>query len=299
MTELRTRKRKFAPRSRQGCITCRARRKRCDGERPNCQNCLRVNFVCEWEQARRLPRTQPPRPSALPSVDPWDPRHSNAAVEQRNLLTYYIQILVPSISVAITPSSFYTTLYIPMALESDGILNAIVACSSSHLAKRTSGPDRAKYLRELSTKCQVQCYSFLRERIAPSGQPSRDPYQVVGVILLLVGLEALNGTRSQKWMHQLNCVRAILNTLRNDARPSNSAWELECLDRHFTYHDTMASLMADIVDDNTSAPSPSPQPPYPRFLASGSSITTTTTTIDPLMGLSHPLFTLLRQIRHL
>ncbi|OCK94664.1 uncharacterized protein K441DRAFT_659506 [Cenococcum geophilum 1.58] len=113
-------------------------------------------------------------------------------------------------------------------------------------------PDRARYLRELSTKCQLHCYSFLRECIAPSGKPYKDSYQVIGVILLLVGLEALNGTRSRKRMHQLNSVRAMTNTLRNGGRLARLSWELECLNRHFTYHDTMASLMVDIVESEVS-----------------------------------------------
>lgn len=67
---------------------------------------------------------------------------------------------------------------------------------------------------------------LLRERIA---QPYKDSYQVIGVILL-VGLEALSGTRSRKWMHQLNCIRVMTNTLRNGEKPARLSWELKYLD---------------------------------------------------------------------
>ena len=49
--------------------------------------------------------------------------------------------------------------------------------------------------------------------------------------------------------------RAMTNTLRSGERSARLSWELECLDRHFTYHDTMASLMADIVESEVSTQS--------------------------------------------
>ncbi|KKP06198.1 hypothetical protein THAR02_01711 [Trichoderma harzianum] len=47
------RQRRFAPRSRHGCLTCRARRKRCDAQRPVCRACIRVNVECEWPSKGR------------------------------------------------------------------------------------------------------------------------------------------------------------------------------------------------------------------------------------------------------
>ena len=42
------RQKRYAPRSRQGCLTCRARRKRCDAQHPICSTCIRVNAECRW-----------------------------------------------------------------------------------------------------------------------------------------------------------------------------------------------------------------------------------------------------------
>ncbi|UKZ51734.1 hypothetical protein TrVGV298_005497 [Trichoderma virens] len=44
----RQRRRRYAPRTRQGCLTCRARRKRCDNQRPICHTCTRINAECRW-----------------------------------------------------------------------------------------------------------------------------------------------------------------------------------------------------------------------------------------------------------
>ena len=57
--------------------------------------------------------------------------------------------------------------------------------------------------------------------------------------------------------------RAMTNTLRNGERSARLSWELECLDQHFTYHDTMASLMADIIESEVSTQA---FQPLPRFL---------------------------------
>ncbi|SGZ50048.1 CIC11C00000004528 [Sungouiella intermedia] len=37
-----------ATRSKSGCFTCRARRKKCDEKRPSCSGCIRNNFACDW-----------------------------------------------------------------------------------------------------------------------------------------------------------------------------------------------------------------------------------------------------------
>lgn len=36
------------PRSRNGCLTCRKRKKKCDEIRPLCQNCTRKDLECKW-----------------------------------------------------------------------------------------------------------------------------------------------------------------------------------------------------------------------------------------------------------
>ncbi|KAF2715543.1 putative Zn(II)2Cys6 transcription factor-like protein [Pleomassaria siparia CBS 279.74] len=303
MTEARPRQRKFAPRSRQGCLTCRARRKRCDGKRPECQNCTRLNMKCEWQTQRQLvaesvsspiaQRSASPSPSRTlvsplrTSIDPWESLPGDATADIKQILNYYIEAFVPSVSVATTPSSFYTSLYIPMAFESEGMLDAITALSAAQLARRTTDPDRAQRLRNLSSKHQQNCHSFIKDRISPSGMPIVDCYQVIGITLLLVGLEALNGTKNTKWLSQLQSVRTMLNALYQE-QDMTHCWEVDSLRRHFTYHDAMASLMARVSKsefqfDRDLAPLYAPGMP---------------STIDPLMGISYHLCALISRIRY-
>ena len=165
------------------------------------------------------------------------------------------------------------------------MLNAIIALSSAQLARRTTATDRAHHLRLVSAKHQRKCHAFLAERVPENGGPPRDAYQVIGIILLLVGLEALNGEKSTRWLSQMKCVRGILNML-----PDNfESWELDSLKRHFTYHNAMASLMArvskkesQIVDSDLSLICPPGAP----------------LTVDPLMGIAYYLCSLISRIQY-
>ncbi|KAI9847143.1 MAG: Maltose acetyltransferase [Thelocarpon superellum] len=56
----RRRKRVFSNRTKTGCMTCRRRKKKCDEQKPECNNCIRGGFVCEgysnrieWQKSSR------------------------------------------------------------------------------------------------------------------------------------------------------------------------------------------------------------------------------------------------------
>jgi transcriptional activator protein UGA3 len=221
----------------------------------------------------------------LPSLDPWDTLPGNEIGERKNLLRYYVDAFVPSVSVATTTSSFYTGLYIPWAFECDGMLDAILALASAQLARRSATTDRTQHLRAVSARHQRKCHAFLANRVPETGGPPRDAYQVIGIILLLVGLEALNGDKSTRWLSQMKCVRGILQMLGD---PGES-WELHSLRRHFTYHNAMASLMARVskkeslfvYDDLTLACEPD-----------------TPLVVDPLMGITYYLCSLISRIQY-
>ncbi|KAI6711290.1 hypothetical protein JHW43_006200 [Diplocarpon mali] len=53
------RKRNFSNRTKTGCMTCRRRKKKCDENRPECNNCLRGGFVCSgYQQRGQWPKTE-------------------------------------------------------------------------------------------------------------------------------------------------------------------------------------------------------------------------------------------------
>lgn len=266
---------------------------------------------CQWEAQRKLiattvseigPRektdkqvitssTTPEMPisSLAPSLGPWDSLPGNEISERQHLLRYYVEAFIPSVSVADTPHSFYTSLYIPWAFECDGVLNAIIALSSAQLARRTASQDRAEHLRIVSSKYQRRCYAFLADRVPQSSGPPRDAFQVIGIVLLLVGLEALNGEKSTRWLSQMKCVRDILNMLSAQTSGPDT-WEVDSLRRHFTYHNAMASLMARVSNKSSGEPQAS------NILDIAQSAETLT--VDPLMGIAYYICRLISRIQY-
>lgn len=304
MAEPKPRQRKFAPRSRTGCLTCRTRRKRCDSRHPICNNCTRLNLSCEWQPQRKIvarsssessspsPETQitGPGPQLRLSLDFWDvlPLDLDPDSERKHILQYYIEAYVPSVSVATSTTSYYTSLYMPWAFQIDGMLDAILAISSAQLARRVVDDNRAQYLRAVSSRHEKRCYAFIQERILPDGKPMRDTYQVVATILILVGLEALNGHTSTRWISQLKCVQRILSALSPEQSIMDCI-EVDSLQRHFTYHSASASLMSRV---SKSSPSSS----INHELSPVGSTLLPLTTIDPLMGICYQLCDLISRI---
>jgi transcriptional activator protein UGA3 len=207
-----------------------------------------------------------------------------------HLLQYYVEALVPSISVAHIPTtSFYTSLYVPWSFQIEGMLDAILAIASAQLARRTPDKDREKHLRAVSTRHEKKCYDFIKERLPPSGGLPRDTYQVTAVILILVGLEALNGVKTTRWISQLNSVQRILKMLSPEQSIIDFI-EVDSLHRHFTYHFASASLMARVSNAGSELSADPGLMPISAALVPG--------TIDPLMGISYQLCDLISRIQY-
>jgi transcriptional activator protein UGA3 len=303
MAETKPRQRKFAPRSRTGCLTCRSRRKRCDNRHPQCANCTRLNLKCEWQPQRKIVAESSSSPSPSnpelqitgplhSSLDFWDilPCNLDEASERKHILQYYVEAYVPSVSVATSATNYYTSLYMPWAFKIDGMLDVILAISSAQLARRVTAPDRADHLKAISSKHESRCYAFIQDRLSPSGQPVRDTYQVVAIILILVGLEALNGSTSTRWIAQLKSAQRLLNNIPPEQSIKDCV-EVDSLHRHFTYHFASASLMSRVA-----------RTPVASSVEQDLSLVTNAlmpmTTIDPLMGISYQLCDLIARIQY-
>lgn len=84
----------------------------------------------------------------------------NYATQGRKILSYYVGCFVPAISVATTPTSFYTSLYVPMAFQSDSVLNALIPCAALHPSRMASGARQVSYYRDLSDRFASKCHGF-------------------------------------------------------------------------------------------------------------------------------------------
>ncbi|KAL6917168.1 hypothetical protein FSST1_008663 [Fusarium sambucinum] len=68
-TLTKVRVRQFHTRSKTGCSSCRTRRKRCDEQRPECNNCINLGRVCSYEGIR-IPLRE--RRAQQKEVHPWE-----------------------------------------------------------------------------------------------------------------------------------------------------------------------------------------------------------------------------------
>ncbi|KAH7408763.1 fungal-specific transcription factor domain-containing protein [Phaeosphaeria sp. MPI-PUGE-AT-0046c] len=303
MADTKPRQRKFAPRSRTGCLTCRSRRKRCDNQHPQCNNCTRLNLACEWQPQRKVVAdvSASPVPSDAQiqvtgplhsTLDFWDvlPGGLDDAAERKHILQYYVEAYVPSVSVASSATNYYTSLYMPWAFQVDGMLDVILAISSAQLARRVVGSDRSEHLKAISSRHASRCYDFIRQRVPQTGEPVRDTYQVIAIILILVGLEALNGATSTRWISQLQSAQRLLNSIPAEQSITDCI-EVDSLHRHFTYHYASASLMARVAQVSSATS-------IEQDLSFITNALLPMTTIDPLMGISYQLCDLIVRIQY-
>ncbi|KAH7120494.1 fungal-specific transcription factor domain-containing protein [Dactylonectria macrodidyma] len=374
------RQRRFAPRSRVGCVTCRQRRKRCEGDagQGECGACLRLNLECVWaarvqisdadstssgtpscwalQGTETASTVRSSRRSAISTETSWRPstrlstrsRAKQAIVpvtpdnvqpspspspsalghielddaDQRIIMSYYIHSFVPNISVAAIPNNFLTSVYVPMAFHCEAVRDGLLACASAHLSQAASDSTRQARLLELSSRYQMKCHKFLQDRLSTSGHLQRDVLESIGIIMMLVGLEVQNGTRTSTWIDQLNCIRNIVRQRGGRTAFCRSSWEADCLYQHFLYHDVMSLVMEGVSGQETeydedpdehvmSPPSSLPaetHKPWEKFLfgddgqPSSSEIAFNTTqdvfdSVHPLLGVSAHLFLAFQKIR--
>ncbi|KAJ5440469.1 Protein of unknown function DUF3468 [Penicillium cf. griseofulvum] len=67
-----THRRPYGPRSRNGCLTCKRRKVRCNERRPRCYHCQRLNLECDWKAGE---------PRQTPVQNDADPFKSNPPTE--------------------------------------------------------------------------------------------------------------------------------------------------------------------------------------------------------------------------
>ncbi|KAH7006880.1 hypothetical protein EDB80DRAFT_644955 [Ilyonectria destructans] len=90
-------RRKFKPKAKTGCYTCRIRRVKCDEGRPACHRCLSTDRVCDgypsvfrvFAPGASQPSTPAPAASYEPSVSLYQPKSSIVTVDEINKLAHY------------------------------------------------------------------------------------------------------------------------------------------------------------------------------------------------------------------
>ncbi|RMJ24778.1 C6 finger domain protein [Aspergillus sp. HF37] len=76
------------PRRRTGCLTCRARKVRCDESKPTCANCVRVRLNCAYKPIVNITAPRPRNHRPTPSPDP-------TRLSPRSDLSFFNTVLRP------------------------------------------------------------------------------------------------------------------------------------------------------------------------------------------------------------
>lgn len=208
-------------RRKTGCLTCRARRVKCDEAKPKCERCLASNVEClGYQQKRQIAiqcaQLQPTAcvPGAVPLADeqngqlalkyrndqqplvalPCNPRPSQRPhARARHILAYH-QYLFRTVSILFPPEHYYfwKDWLCEQAWESEVAFDAIIALGTIHRAALLkSEPDANARNRSLDTSVIAeQAYTqALQESSQIFGDPGSLNEVHVAVILLLAYFE--------------------------------------------------------------------------------------------------------------
>lgn len=230
---------------RTGCLTCRARRKKCvENTLPRCGSCVRLNLECVREPLRRvvLGGSNAPREVNIDARPPQDglvPGSANGrSPSTRVFMRYYVNFLAPKLTACGYQNSFLSAL-LPMAMESQTLFDSVVALASGNL----SNFDPTYQVAAMEARSRA-----LRGLGADVSRPFaaiHDYETALASCLLLSASEAILGLRTGWSEHLAGARSVIMSAHRVDSRGPEAfrgSPEGEWLLRNFAYHDILGSV---------------------------------------------------------
>ncbi|KAK1056040.1 hypothetical protein LTR12_013872 [Friedmanniomyces endolithicus] len=247
--ETGARRRRTHQKSRKGCVNCKRKRVKCDEIRPGCGQCAEKKWPCEFQDAEPPPKKakRPVVPSvgrhrSTPPTNSREWLHTQVLsfMERRNMpdrqlgdcLTYHRLDAVELVDHFID----YTDLWIgsstsqgviqrhgfEMALESEHLLHAMLACSAKHLShlhphvKKYDVAATLHYTRSLQAYSAQLCYDLeqgnANAMLATSGLLAKLTFINTPTMSANRPLAADNGPTA--WIRSMQGVRTIMSTPR-------------------------------------------------------------------------------------
>ena len=198
-------------RVRTGCIGCRLRRKKCTEEKPSCTGCARNEILCVWPQtgdqkhAKLLRRT-----GSWPQLQDHDESGRDARVLQSNardpvstltnlncpemfwgsrlqstksrrLLHHFISCTSKCLALGLDGEEVFLVEVMPLAMNSELVLNSILAWSGTHLSGLSGTHVDSDVLMHYGQALQGQKYTMTR--LARGEDMNLVPALVTAVIL--------------------------------------------------------------------------------------------------------------------
>ncbi|KAJ4856894.1 fungal specific transcription factor domain-containing protein [Trichoderma breve] len=247
-------------RNRTGCLTCRRRRKRCDGVRDVCGHCIRLNLICHWQDPRNIgegsassshpvsqrprvtdhscvPLTIPIAPAPFQFLQSDAPELARRSLDRKLALRYYVQIFNTMLTTNLENNGFLSVL-LPMAIEEKALLDMLIAWSSSHLSL-CDDTYRIKALEHRSTALQSFTSSLSK---------NESPEVSLACCLVFCSMSAVLGDTAE-WRNHLvgaaHIIRHAWLSSTQDESLKNPPYEIRWLLRNFAYHDILMSVTLD------------------------------------------------------
>ena len=175
---------------------------------------------------------------------PMDIIDSGESCSKRYVMKYYVQILANLLTTTLE-NNYFVTIFIPMSIESDSVLSALMAWSSMHLSRF----DRSFTIPSLEYKSTA--LNAIASELTPTTIDTID--STLAATLILCSLEVGYGDTS-RWYDHLIGAKFIIENARSLGpngkvftgtdhfmRTLDGQWLLS----HFAYHDIIGSVTLD------------------------------------------------------
>ncbi|KJK92405.1 hypothetical protein H633G_03762 [Metarhizium anisopliae BRIP 53284] len=204
------RKRKWSPKAKTGCTTCRKRRVKCDELKPSCRVCVSGGRKCEWYlrpvQLPELPisllASQPSHTVSPPGIQPSEP--------ERYMFDLLRKRTVKHVS-GIFEQSFWSVNMLRAAQVYPAVWHACLSFAAVHKIttafQSDAFSDQSKSTYAFALKQYNSSIRYLL-RMMPHATPTlEDQEMVLLVCLLFTGLSSLQRDTSQAVAHSSNGIQ--------------------------------------------------------------------------------------------
>ncbi|RBA19210.1 hypothetical protein FPRO05_10139 [Fusarium proliferatum] len=259
-----TKWRRNHPRSKNGCLTCRTKRKKCDEVKPVCSSCTRTGQECVWPSqestsqraitedgtANEPLRTSGPSPdsaalqsksrSSSPRAAPTYGNLAHLSDNSRPLYQQYLDVTAEMLTrgPCLDGNPFIHYL-LPLAANDKLVLDCILAIGGAHLTVNdtTSTIQRARALEVETRGHYATVLSGLQKLLSyqtgqivlstdeQTGPPT--PIRILLILLLLCVYDHVQGHSRGSMYHHLKACRQYINLLTSEPTPSNELKHLK------------------------------------------------------------------------
>ncbi|OJJ71635.1 hypothetical protein ASPBRDRAFT_42993 [Aspergillus brasiliensis CBS 101740] len=216
------RRRHYAPRSRTGCRTCRARRIKCDETPGACKNCTSTGRTCDGYDFARLPRVSGRLPNdTSPPNFQLRANLPGMSSDERRCFTYFQTHTVPRM-VGFFDSELWQRLALQMSQAETAVCHAVVALGALHQDIEARGMPLQKIDLDRNDhhRFALEQYSKAIAAIQKRLQ-SNDPQARLAVLMCCVAFiffEFLQGNRGKAFAHLQNGLHVLANHKGDEAR---------------------------------------------------------------------------------